>query len=85
MTKEERHAILTPAEVADARAQADRAIRTVGIPPELIAQLRPILAPPLNASRQSESSVSGRPEQGTRHDDSRTPHRAQSYGPSAGQ
>ncbi|RSN18726.1 hypothetical protein DMH25_00220 [Streptomyces sp. WAC 01325] len=45
MTKEERHAILTPAEIADARAQADRAIRTVGIPPELIAQLRPILAP----------------------------------------
>ncbi|MFF7474559.1 hypothetical protein [Streptomyces sp. NPDC008092] len=45
MTEEERHAILTPEEIADARAQADRAIRTVGIPPELIAWLRPILVP----------------------------------------
>lgn len=45
MTKEERHAILTLEEIAGARAQADRAIRTVGIPPELIARLRPFLAP----------------------------------------
>lgn len=45
MTREERHRILSPAEIADARAQADRAIRTVGIPSELIDQLRPILAP----------------------------------------
>jgi hypothetical protein len=45
MTREERHRILTPAEIADARRQANRAIATVGIPAELIDQLRPILAP----------------------------------------
>ncbi|SBT89416.1 hypothetical protein GA0115233_100963 [Streptomyces sp. DI166] len=45
MTREERHRILSPAEIADARAQAQRAISTVGIPPELIDVLRPILAP----------------------------------------
>ncbi|WP_432198966.1 hypothetical protein [Streptomyces sp. bgisy027] len=85
MTKEERHAILTPEEIADARAQADRAIRTVGIPPELIAQLRPILAPAAErlAAEQAERERAART--GARHDDSRTPHRAQSYGPSTGQ
>lgn len=85
MTKEERHAILTPAEIADARAQADRAIRTVGIPPELIAQLRPILAPAAErlAAEQAEHERAART--GARHDDSRTPHRAQSYGTGAGQ
>lgn len=45
MTREERRRILSDAELADARAQAARAIRTVGIPPELIDVLRPILAP----------------------------------------
>ncbi|MEU9349064.1 hypothetical protein AB0D74_48490 [Streptomyces sp. NPDC048278] len=45
MTREERHRILSPAEIADAHAQADRALTTVGIPAELIEELRPILAP----------------------------------------
>lgn len=45
MTREERHRILSPAEIADAHAQADRALRTVGIPVALLDELRPILAP----------------------------------------
>jgi hypothetical protein len=49
VTREERHRLLSPAEIADARAQAERAIRTVGIPPELIDALRPILAPAVQA------------------------------------
>lgn len=47
--REERHRILSPAEIADARAQAERAVSTVGIPPELIDALRPILAPAAEA------------------------------------
>lgn len=49
MTREERHRILSPAEIADARAQAERAVTTVGIPAELIDALRPILAPAAEA------------------------------------
>lgn len=49
MTREERHRILSPAEIADARSQAERAISTVGIPPDLIDALRPILAPAAEA------------------------------------
>ena len=49
MTREERHRILSAAEIADARAQAERAISTVGIPSELIDALRPILAPAAQA------------------------------------
>ena len=45
MTREERHRILSASEIADARGQAERAIRTVGIPAALIDELRPILAP----------------------------------------
>ncbi|MDX3170072.1 hypothetical protein PV516_40640 [Streptomyces scabiei] len=45
MTREERHRILSPAEIADAQGQARRAVSTVGIPRELIDRLRPILAP----------------------------------------
>ncbi|MEU3254236.1 hypothetical protein [Streptomyces sp. NPDC006997] len=44
MTREERQRILSQSEVADAQAQAERALSTVGIPPELINALRPILA-----------------------------------------
>lgn len=49
MTREERQRILSDAELADARAQAQRALSTVGVPPELIERLRPILAPAAHA------------------------------------
>ncbi|MFF0598095.1 hypothetical protein [Streptomyces antibioticus] len=49
MTREERRQVLSDAELADARAQAQRALDTVGIPPELIETLRPILAPAAEA------------------------------------
>ncbi|NML55304.1 hypothetical protein HHL19_16145 [Streptomyces sp. R302] len=45
MTREERHRILSTEEIADARRQARKAIDEVGIPPELIDRLRPVLAP----------------------------------------
>jgi hypothetical protein len=54
--REERHRILSPAEVADARRQAERAISAVGIPPELIAALRPILAPAAEAVAAEEAT-----------------------------
>ncbi|TQE35443.1 hypothetical protein [Streptomyces ipomoeae] len=57
MTREERHRILGPSAIADARAQAHRAIRTVGIPPELIDQLRPILAPAAEALAAEETAA----------------------------
>ena len=49
MTREERHRILSPAEIEDAQSQARRAVSTVGIPQELIDRLRPILAPAAKA------------------------------------
>ena len=49
MTREERHALLSPAEIEDAQGQARRAVSTVGIPQELIDKLRPILAPAAKA------------------------------------
>ena len=49
MTREERHRILSPAEITDARGQAERAVSTVGIPQELIDRLRPVLAPAAQA------------------------------------
>lgn len=57
MTREERLRILSPAEVADARRQADRAVSTVGIPAELIAALRPILAPAAEALAAEEAAT----------------------------
>lgn len=56
MTREERHRLLSPAEIADAHAQADRAIRTVGIPAALIDELRPILAPVAEAIAAEEAA-----------------------------
>ncbi len=55
MTREERHRILSPAEIADAQAQAERAVNTVGIPQELIDRLRPILAPAAAALAAEEA------------------------------
>jgi hypothetical protein len=49
VTQEERRRVLSAAELADARGQAQRALDTVGIPPELIDHLRPILAPAAEA------------------------------------
>lgn len=40
MTKEERRAVLALEESADVHTRADGAIRTVGIPPGLIATIR---------------------------------------------
>jgi hypothetical protein len=57
MTREERERILSPAEIAEAHAQADRAINTVGIPPQLINELRPILAPVAEAIAAEEAVV----------------------------
>lgn len=57
MTREERERILSPAEIADAHAQADRALRTVGIPPELIDALRPILAPAAEALASEDAGA----------------------------
>ncbi|MDX2566049.1 hypothetical protein PV413_23870 [Streptomyces scabiei] len=57
MTREERHRILSPAEIADAQGQARRAVSTVGIPPELIDQLRPILAPAAKAIAADEAAA----------------------------
>lgn len=57
MRREERHRLLSPAEIADARSQAERAITTVGIPPELIDVLRPILAPAAEALAAETVSV----------------------------
>ncbi|MFH9011196.1 hypothetical protein ACH4C6_07450 [Streptomyces sp. NPDC017943] len=56
MTREERQRILSPAEIADARAQAERALNTVGIPQQLIESLRPILAPAAEASAQEAAT-----------------------------
>lgn len=49
MTREERRRILGADVVADARTQANRALESVGIPPELVESLRPILAPAAEA------------------------------------
>ncbi|MBD0837402.1 hypothetical protein [Streptomyces sp. TRM68416] len=57
MTREERYRILSPAEIADARAQAERALNTVGIPPELIDALRPILAPAAAALAAEDAAI----------------------------
>ncbi|MEH0564687.1 hypothetical protein QBA57_39835 [Streptomyces scabiei] len=54
MTREERHRLLSPAEIADAQGQARRAVSTVGIPRELIDRLRPILAPAAKAIAADE-------------------------------
>lgn len=56
MTREERQRILSPAEIAEAHAQADRALKTVGIPPALIDELRPILAPVAEAIAAEEAA-----------------------------
>ncbi|MFE9923303.1 hypothetical protein ACFYQA_17460 [Streptomyces sp. NPDC005774] len=56
MTREERRRILSAAELADARNQAQRALNTVGIPPELIESLRPILAPAAQALAEDTSA-----------------------------
>lgn len=56
MTREEREQILSPAEIAEARGQADRALSTVGIPPRLIDELRPILAPVAEAVAAEETA-----------------------------
>jgi len=45
MTRDERHRILSPGEIADARQQATDAIAEYGIPRDLIECLRPVLAP----------------------------------------
>ncbi|WP_200302288.1 hypothetical protein [Streptomyces adelaidensis] len=57
MTREERHRILSPAEIADAQSQAQRAVTTVGIPQELIDRLRPILAPAATALATDEAAA----------------------------
>ena len=57
MTREERHRILSPAEIADAHAQAERALSTVGIPAELIDVLRPILAPAARALAAEDAAA----------------------------
>jgi len=57
VTREERRRILSDAELADARAQAERAISTVGIPPALIDALRPILAPAAEALAADDAAV----------------------------
>ena len=57
MTREERHRILSSAEIADARGQAERALTTVGIPQELIDRLRPILAPAVEALAAEEAAA----------------------------
>ena len=49
MTREERRRILSDAELADAREQAERALATVGIPAGLLDTLRPSLAPAAEA------------------------------------
>lgn len=49
MTREERRRILSDAELADAREQAERALATVGIPAAVLDTLRPILAPAAEA------------------------------------
>ncbi|WP_432158886.1 hypothetical protein [Streptomyces sp. bgisy153] len=56
MTREERHRILGPAEIADARAQAERAVSTVGIPQDLLDRLRPILAPAAHVLTAEETA-----------------------------
>lgn len=58
MTREERQRILNPAELADARSQAQRALDTVGIPAELIQLLRPILAPAAEVLTRADSTQS---------------------------
>lgn len=57
MTREERHRLLSPAEIADAQGQARRAVSTVGIPQELIDRLRPILAPAAAALAAAEPAA----------------------------
>ena len=57
MTREERRRILGAAEIADARAQAERALSTVGIPQQLIESLRPILAPAAEACALEEAAA----------------------------
>jgi hypothetical protein len=57
VTREERHRILSPAEIADAQGQAERAVTTVGIPQELIDRLRPILAPAAEALAAEEAAA----------------------------
>jgi hypothetical protein len=57
VTREERHKILSPAEIQDAQSQARRAVSTVGIPRELIDRLRPILAPAAKAIAADEAAA----------------------------
>ncbi|MFM9473988.1 hypothetical protein ACKI1J_15760 [Streptomyces scabiei] len=57
MTREERHRLLSPAEIADAQSQARRAVSTVGIPQELIDRLRPILAPAARVIAAQEAAT----------------------------
>lgn len=56
MTREERRQILSAAELADARSQAQRALATVGVPIELIDSLRPILAPAAEALADADAA-----------------------------
>ena len=57
MTREERRQLLTAAELADARSQAQRALDSVGVPSELIESLRPILAPAAEACALEEAAA----------------------------
>ncbi len=57
MTREERRQLLTAAELADARNQAQRALDSVGVPSELIESLRPILAPAAEACALEEAAT----------------------------
>lgn len=56
MTREERQRVLSSAELADARGQAQRALAAVGIPSELIDALRPILAPAAEALARADAA-----------------------------
>lgn len=57
MTREERQRLLSAAELADARGQAQRALESVGIPQQLIESLRPILAPAAEACATEEAAT----------------------------
>ncbi|MFF8980214.1 hypothetical protein ACF08A_25805 [Streptomyces cellulosae] len=58
MTREERRRILGADALADARRQANRALESVGIPPELVESLRPILAPAAEALAEDTAAAS---------------------------
>lgn len=57
MTREERRRILGADALADARNQANRALESVGIPPELVESLRPILAPAAQALAEETAAA----------------------------